>query len=169
MCFTSSSYTTLSSVTQAGLTIPAGLDTKINKHIGFWGQISRLILEIWYERLTEKHTVESQSTGCHHFRWSGVKKAAHSPFTAWNNVSFTPLSQQDWSHSKAAIGAAYQHLAFVPCSWATWYRRFYSLRWNLYVTGCWLFSFWLCWILVLQSGTNAHHHCFLNLMFKINK
>lgn len=66
----------LSSVTQAGLTIPAGLDTKINKHIGFWGQISRLILEIWYERLTEKHTVESQSTGCHHFRWSGVKKSS---------------------------------------------------------------------------------------------
>lgn len=164
MCFTSSSYTTLSSVTQAGLTIPAGLDTKINKHIGFWGQISRLILEIWYERLTEKHTVESQSTGCHHFRWSGVKKAAHSPFTAW---------KQCFIHSPLAARLEPQQSSYRSCVPAP---GFGALLVGNMVQEV-LFSkvksvcdrmLTIFFLVVLDSGPSIWDKCTSSLFFKLN-
>ena len=64
-----------------------GLDTKINKHARYCRQFTRLVLENWHRRLIEEtqsgvteHSLWARSTSCHHFRWSGVKEAAHSPF-----------------------------------------------------------------------------------------
>lgn len=106
------------------LTVPPCLKTKINKHAD-WRQFSRHILEIISLKNTQQgtHSGPSPQAATTSDEVVGKRQHIHHSLPE-NNVSFTPLSRQEYSHSEAIIGATQQLLVLVPCSGASLFLNY---------------------------------------------